>query len=240
MNTQRGIIYRWRNQVLEGDHAEELLDSWRAEAVEAEVLAETEGIDPADWDWEVLLARIRAIFPTDVTKESFDRPDHLDEDEIVEAFQEDAAKKYATRQAEIGADVMRQLERTVALSIIDNKWREHLAEMDYLRAGIGLRAMGQRDPLVEYQREGFDLFSELVDSVKLDAVRYMYHVEVVRRQEPERPANIQTNAPTSGRGRTVQHRGDKVGRNAPCPCGSGKKYKLCHGKPGAEPLQARG
>jgi preprotein translocase subunit SecA len=135
---------------------------------------------------------------------------------------------------------MRQLERTVALSIIDNKWREHLAEMDYLRAGIGLRAMGQRDPLVEYQREGFDLFSELVDSVKLDAVRYMYHVEVVRRQEPERPANIQTNAPTSGRGRTVQHRGDKVGRNAPCPCGSGKKYKLCHGKPGAEPLQARG
>jgi preprotein translocase subunit SecA len=240
MNTQRGIIYRWRNQVLEGDHAEELLESWRAEAVETEVLAEVDGIDPADWDWEALLARIRAIFPTDVTKESFDRPDHLDEDEIVEAFQEDAAKKYATRQSEIGPDVMRQLERTVALSIIDNKWREHLAEMDYLRAGIGLRAMGQRDPLVEYQREGFDLFSELVDSVKLDAVRYMYHVEVVRRQEPERPANIQTNAPTSGRGRTVQHRGDKIGRNAPCPCASGKKYKLCHGKPGAEPLQPRG
>ena len=109
--------------------------------------------------------------------------------------------------------------------------------MDYLRAGIGLRAMGQRDPLVEYQREGFDLFTELVDSVKHDTLRYMYHVEVVRRQEPERPRNLVTNAPgQSSKGRTVKHKDGKVGRNAPCPCGSGKKFKMCHGKAGAEPL----
>ncbi len=125
----------------------------------------------------------------------------------------------------------------MVLSIIDNKWREHLAEMDYLRSGIGLRAMGQRDPLVEYQREGFALFEALVDAVKTDTVRYLYHVEVVKQQAPERPKNIQTNQPgSSGKGRTVTNKGAKIGRNQACPCGSGKKYKHCHGKPGAEPL----
>jgi preprotein translocase subunit SecA len=237
MNTQRKIIYKWRNQVLEGEHADELLAEWREEAVEDQVLAFTDGIDPSEWDWDGLVAAMTAIFPTDVGSHSFSHPYDTSVDEVIEAFQADAEAKYAAREDELGVDVVRQLERTVALSIIDNKWREHLAEMDYLRAGIGLRAMGQRDPLVEYQREGFDLFSGLVDSVKVDTLRYMYHVEVVRRQEPERPKLIQTNAPgSSGKGRTVKHKGDKIGRNAPCPCGSGKKYKQCHGRAGAEPL----
>ena len=237
MNTQRQIVYKWRNQILEGEAADALLADWRTEVIEQIVTEVTAHIDISEIDWDDLIAHMTAIFPTKLDKSRFGR-DPL-EDEIIDAFVEEAELLYVERRAEIGDDVMNQLERTVPLSIIDNKWREHLAEMDYLRAGIGLRAMGQRDPLVEYQREGYDLFTDLVDSVKRDSLRYMYHVEVVRKKEPERPRDITTNAPgQSSKGRTVKHKDGKVGRNAPCPCGSGKKYKVCHGRAGAESLPA--
>ncbi|HSF85491.1 MAG TPA: preprotein translocase subunit SecA [Acidimicrobiia bacterium] len=236
MNTQREIIYRWRNQVLDGEDTAALLAGWREEVVEDEVLAMTENLDPIDWEWDEFTVRMTQLYPTNITRDSFDRPNDLDQAEVIEAFQEEAAATYAAREAELGEEVIRQLERQVVLSIIDNKWRDHLAVMDYLRAGIGLRAMGQRDPLTEYQREGYDLFSTLVSSTKADALRYLYHVEVVRKEDAPRPKAIQTNAPNAtAKPRTVKV-GDKVGRNAPCPCGSGKKYKQCHGRPGAEPL----
>jgi len=116
--------------------------------------------------------------------------------------------------------------------VIDAKWREHLSEMDYLRAGIGLRAMGQRDPLVEYQREGYDMFAELVDSVKQETTRYMFHVQVAQQAaEAQRTQERhQREAAAAGGRSTTQAVSDKVGRNDPCPCGSGKKYKHCHGK----------
>ncbi len=237
MNTQREIIYRWRNQVLDGEDTAGLLAGWRDEVVEDEVLTMTENLDPIDWDWEDFGVRMQQLYPTELTRTSFDRPDDLDEAEVVAAFREEAAQKYLEREEQLGEAIMRQLERQVVLSIIDNKWRDHLAVMDYLRAGIGLRAMGQRDPLTEYQREGYDLFSNLVETTKADSLRYLYHVEVVRKEEAPRPKSIQTNAPNAtGKPRTVRNKGDKIGRNAPCPCGSGKKYKQCHGRPGAEPL----
>ena len=153
-------------------------------------------------------------------------------------FVEEAADAYEKREGQLGADVMRSLERTVVLSVIDNKWREHLAEMDYLRSGIGLRAMGQRDPLVEYQREGFLFFEDLVASTKADSIRYMFHVEVARPEsQPQARAVTTSSAKSDGTThRQVQRVGDKIGRNEACPCGSGKKYKRCHGAPGAEPL----
>ena len=237
MNTQRKIIYQWRNQVLEGEDTDELLATWRADVVDdivGGVTADTK--EPSEWNWDELVAQMTQLYPTELSVATFDHPDDLDEVEVIEAFSAEADDMYSAREEEIGVDTMRQLERTVVLSIIDNKWREHLAEMDYLRAGIGLRAMGQRDPLVEYQREGFDLFSAIVDSVKHDSLRYMYHVKVVQKQEPQRPKSIQTNAPgITAKQKPIKSKG-KVGRNDPCPCGSGKKYKICHGKPGAEPL----
>ncbi|MBT8213971.1 MAG: preprotein translocase subunit SecA, partial [Acidimicrobiia bacterium] len=240
MNTQREIIYRWRNQVLLGEDSEtaSLVSGWRDEVVEAEVLAMTDlSTDPHEWDWEELDHRMKTLYDTELGRDSFERPDLLDPDDVVERFVEEAGSMYEAREAEIGTETVRQLERTVVLSIIDNKWREHLAEMDYLRAGIGLRAMGQRDPLVEYQREGFDLFSALVDSVKHDALRYMYHVNVVKEPvAPQRATMIQTN--TDGTTDRQVKVGAKVGRNAPCPCGSGKKFKKCHGAPGAKPVEA--
>jgi preprotein translocase subunit SecA len=237
MNTQRKIIYQWRNQVLEGEDTNELLAGWRADVVDDIVGGVTAEVkDPSEWNWDEMVTQMTQLYPTELSVATFDHPDDLDEVEVIEAFAAEADEMYAAREKEIGVDTMRQLERTVVLSIIDNKWREHLAEMDYLRAGIGLRAMGQRDPLVEYQREGFDLFTAIVDSVKHDSLRYMYHVKVVQKQEPQRPRAIQTSAPgVTAKRKPVKSKG-KVGRNDPCPCGSGKKYKICHGKPGAEPL----
>jgi preprotein translocase subunit SecA len=235
MNTQRTIIYKWRNQVLDGDDTQGLLEGWRDEVVEDEVLLMTQGIHASDWDWDDLTTRMRLIYATELDRDSFPDPEGVKETELVEAYRDEAAAKYAEREAELGEEVLRQIERQVVLSMIDNKWREHLAVMDYVRAGIGLRAMGQRDPLTEYQREGYALFSELVDTTKADSLRYLYHVEVVRQDPAPRPQAVTTNAPTTAKPKTVRV-ADKVGRNDKCPCGSGKKYKQCHGRAGAEPL----
>jgi preprotein translocase subunit SecA len=234
MNTQRKIIYEWRNQILIGGETKELITEWRNEVIEAHVRSMTDGIDPDEWDWDGFTELITSVYPPSIGKSSFAHPEDLDSEEAVEAYIADAERVYLGREDELTTDVLRRLERTVTLSIIDNKWREHLAEMDYLRSGIGLRAMAQKDPLVEYQREGFDLFSLLVDAVKEDTLRYMFHVKVERQQAPQRPTAIQTSGPTAKK-RTVRVK-DKIGRNDPCPCGSGRKYKQCHGRPGAEPL----
>jgi preprotein translocase subunit SecA len=238
MNTQRTIVYRWRNQILQGDDTESLLAEWRDEVIEDIV---DEVTSSGDWDVADVVARMSEIYPTQVGEESFEDPRDVTANELVEIFAEEAAEAYAKREEELTTTVMRALERRVVLSIIDNKWREHLAEMDYLRSGIGLRAMGQRDPLVEYQREGYEYFQELVHSTKADSIRYMFHAEVVQQPAPVlKPSAVLTSS-AKGDGSTarpVQRTGDKISRNAPCPCGSGKKYKRCHGAPGAEPLSA--
>jgi len=238
MNTQREIIYQWRNQILDGDNTDELLAEWRAETIGSEVAEMTTGVDATEWDWAEFEVRIKAIYDPTIGPTSFSDLESLTADEVVDAYVADADAAYAVREEEFGADVVRQLERTVVLSVIDNKWREQLAEMDYLRSGIGLRAMGQRDPLVEYQREAYAYFEELVYSVKHDATRYMFHVDVVQREQAPR-AQVTTSSAKSVqqvKARQVVRAGEKVGRNAPCPCGSGKKYKRCHGAVGAEPL----
>jgi preprotein translocase subunit SecA len=181
---------------------------------------------------------MKALYEPTISSASFSNPETLTSDEIIDAYVTDADAAYAAREAQFGDTVMRQLERTVTLSVIDNKWREHLAEMDYLRSGIGLRAMGQKDPLVEYQREGFNYFEELIDAVKYDATRYMFHVDVVQQQEAPKAQVTTSSAKSVQQLKQKQfiRTGEKVGRNAPCPCGSGKKYKRCHGAVGAEPL----
>ncbi len=238
MNTQRTIVYRWRNQILHGDRTDALIAEWREDVIEDTVREMADGRAPFDWDWEEFTLRMTVLYPTTLSKDSFDHPEDLTVEEVIEAYLEDAEAVYTRREEELTPEVMRSLERTVVLSVIDNKWREHLGEMDYLRGGIGLRAMGQRDPLVEYQREGFAYFEDLVATTKADSIRYMYHVEVARRPTEPRPTNLATSS-SKGDGTThrqVQREGDKIGRNDACPCGSGKKYKRCHGAPGSEPL----
>ncbi len=223
MNRQREVIYEWRRSILEGTAGDDLIGDW-IETVVAETVetAFNPEMPRIEWDWEALRLELGQYYPTAIDRSSFE--DSPSVDDVVEFAVEEGAKAYEQREEDLGSDILHQVERSVMLSVIDNKWREHLSEMDYLRAGIGLRAMGQRDPLSEYQREAYDMFTEMVDSVKRDAVKYLFHVELSKpKTEPQRVA------PLSAGGPVAQATSDKVGRNDPCPCGSGKKFKRCHG-----------
>jgi preprotein translocase subunit SecA len=226
MNHQREVIYRWRGRILRQETEAELVSEWVddvAESIVDEILHPE--LAPDEWDWDELVTQLSVVYPTSLSRDWFDFSRGLERSAVVERVLEEARAAYRAREEEIGPETMRRLEQGVVLTVIDNKWREQLAEMDYLRAGIGLRAMGQRDPLVEYQREAYDMFEELVESVKRDAVRYLFHVEVAPAGAP-RPGPVAVGA--TGKLSTGKAKA-KVGRNAPCPCGSGKKYKKCHG-----------
>jgi len=238
MNTQREIIYRWRDQILNDEDTSELIAGWRAETIGNEVREMTFGLDEDEWDWDEFETRINAVYEPGIDRGSLG---HASEAEVIEVYQTDADAVYAAREAEVGSEVMRAAERAHTLFVIDNRWREHLAEMDYLRSGIGLRAMGQRDPLVEYQREGFDFFEGLVAEVKHDTTRHLFHFvgAAEQGQQAQQRAQVTTSSAKTVQQlqqRQVQRTGGKIGRNEACPCGSGKKYKRCHGAPGAEPL----
>ena len=259
MDKQRKVIYAERRRILEGEDFHDQALELITDVVEAAV-AENANPDlhAEEWDWDALIARAREIFPTTITADRFD-PATVEYEEVVDAFREDAVAIYRKREEELGADQLREIERLVLLNVIDNRWREHLYSMDYLQEGIGLRAMAQKDPLVEYQREGYDMFVMMQHTIKEDFARYIFHIETVRREERE-AANMrqerrqipmaQMQAPpesveVDGQGHPPaesegvhyeQARSDKIPRNAPCPCGSGKKYKQCHGRPGAAAL----
>jgi preprotein translocase subunit SecA len=222
MNRQREVVYDWRRSILEGTAGDDLIGDWIdtvvTEVVEGELSPD---VPRSEWDWEELHRELSQVYPTTVD----DGKVTGGVDDVTEFAVEEALDAYAKREEELGPELLRQVERSVMLSVIDNKWREHLSDMDYLRAGIGLRAMGQRDPLSEYQREAYDMFTEMVESVKRDAVRYLFRVELAKpKTEPQR-----VEAAPTGPAAAKQAVSDKVGRNDPCPCGSGKKYKRCHG-----------
>ena len=228
MNRQREVIYTWRQKVLQEQDTEELVRGWIEEAVEEQVLVGvSDEISPTEWDWEELTRLIDQLYPSSVRREDVIRPG-VEVQEVVDAFVADAQAAYDRREADFGSGLLRRLERSVVLNIVDTKWREQLAEMDYLRSGIGLRAMGQRDPLTEYQREAYDMFSDMVASIKSDSVRYLFRAQMV--EQPQRADPVIRLQGTGGAALKRQATAkDKVGRNEPCPCGSGKKYKRCHG-----------
>ena len=234
MNTQRQVIYEERQKILHGaDFKDEALDM-----VEDVVRRTVGSVAPSEvfteeWDTDVVLAGIREVYPSRMTKA--DLEEVANSAELEERCVDEALELYEEKERTIGSEVMRELERMVLLNITDTKWREHLYEMDYLQEGIHLRAYAQKDPLTEYRREAYNMFEELTDSIRDDFVKYIYRVELVRQDEPgrPRPQRVVENrgdepVPTST-GAAPQAISDKVPRNAPCPCGSGKKYKKCHG-----------
>jgi preprotein translocase subunit SecA len=254
MNRQRQVIYGERRKILEGQDFRDEALQLVMDVVESAVAENAnEDIHPEEWDWESLFARVREIFPTSLMPENIDQTNAIYY-EVVEAFQSDALSVYEQREQQLGSEQVREIERLVLLNVIDNRWREHLYEMDYLQEGIGLRAMGQKDPLVEYQREGFDMFLQMQETIKEDFARYIFHVEIVREDDARRRPPRQTRQERRQIPMTMssaggdegeapaedpivqQAKSDKVPRNAPCPCGSGKKFKHCHGRPGAASL----
>ncbi|HLW17590.1 MAG TPA: preprotein translocase subunit SecA [Actinomycetota bacterium] len=238
INKQREAIYERRNEILDGEDFEEQAEQWIHDVVESVVqeFANSE-IQPEEWDLEGMINTMRTIYPTAFTAQTFE-VETLTPDELTERFNEEALAVYDRRAEEIGEEEFRNIERRVLLSVLDSKWREHLYEMDYLQEGIGLRAIGQRDPLVEYQNEGFSMFQGMQDEIKNEFVQYMFHVQVVREQQADQQAAQQQSrlrylkeAAEGEEAPAVMEtaHSDKIPRNAPCPCGSGKKYKKCHG-----------
>ncbi len=313
MNRQRHAVYSDRRKVLEGADVEPRLRATVDTVVEQYVIGATEGF-AEDWDLEQLWTNMATLYPVSLNRAEYEERDDLDRQLLIDDFKADAQAAYDRREAELGEEVMRELERRVLLTVLDRKWREHLYEMDYLREGIGLRAMAQRDPLVEYQREGGDMFNAMMEAFMEEVVGFVFHLEVEVQDVPqvglvtdadgapvtvsadrnghdrplvesgpdpdgpgvavhvlddqagEEPEEILAELPAAARpqlrakGLTGQRssglsysapgedgsvktagppasKADNpyagVGRNAPCPCGSGKKFKMCHGRPGA-------
>ncbi|HEY5822198.1 MAG TPA: preprotein translocase subunit SecA [Propionibacteriaceae bacterium] len=320
MNRQRHAVYGDRRKVLEGADVESRLRSTVDTVVEQYVVAATEGF-AEDWDLEQLWTNMNTLYPVGLSRADYEENDDLERATLIADFIADAQAAYDHREELLGEEVMRELERRVLLTVLDRKWREHLYEMDYLREGIGLRAMAQRDPLVEYQREGGDMFNAMMGAFMEEVVGFVFHLEVEVEAAPavgvvagadgravqigagtktapliesgpdpdgsgievhavggdaeaeavaaemdealdELPPTDEPVARPKVKAKGLGRSGDRalsysapgedgsvktagttagkpadeyagVGRNAPCPCGSGKKFKMCHGRPGA-------
>ncbi|MBV9290885.1 MAG: preprotein translocase subunit SecA [Frankiales bacterium] len=325
LNKQRTVIYDERRRVLLGDDIHEQITNMIEDVVRDYVAGATSEGYPEDWDLDTLWTGLKQLYPVSMSHQELDDRSGggLSSEFLVEELTADALNAYKQREEELGAEVLRELERRVILSVLDRKWREHLYEMDYLQEGIGLRGYGQRDPLVEYQREAFDMFGAMMDGIKEESVGFLFNLEIQAEEEPpadepaptfggshdgydalppspfgeptpqiglpgepvpsgapaafvdgvesqqappplgepaderqrvadvlgqvlgqpNRPAGLQYSAPTvDGEGGVQRTREvtrpdgssdsatfGEVSRNAPCPCGSGRKFKRCHG-----------
>ncbi|KRF03506.1 preprotein translocase subunit SecA [Nocardioides sp. Soil777] len=289
MSRQREVIYGERRRVLEGADLEDQIRTFANDVIAGYVAGSTEGY-AEDWDLDKLFTALGQLYPCSLDAEGVEAAAGgragMSREALVADLQKDIQEAYDRREAEVGDEVMRELERRVILSVLDRKWREHLYEMDYLREGIYLRAYSQRDPLVEYQREGFDMFAAMMDGIKEESVGFLFNLQVEIAEddgddehdhahdhdhdhEPtpvgaaaaapaidmgeaqghapqfrakglerkERPTNLAYSAPSEDGEVEVKAEGVSdeyagVGRNDVCPCGSGKKFKRCHGAPG--------
>jgi preprotein translocase subunit SecA len=278
LNQQRDVVYKYRDDVLEGRDMSETAKTEVVELIERLVTEYLASDFVEDWDVPGLLRRVEEIFTPSEAISAID-PNRTDRDDLIVRLQEEALAQYERREAELGEELMRALERFLLLQIIDQRWREHLYDMDYLREGIHLRGFAQIEPLVAYKNEAFELFKDLMNSVWGDFARMIFHVEVTVQDEnggapPEPARRVTPGQSSSTGGRNVTYSGgsagqagamamasaaagagvaeapgveegepmlpppveqrrvdeaDQLGRNDPCWCGSGKKFKKCHG-----------
>ena len=240
MNRQREVIYAERREVLEGRDIKDQVQEFMVETVSAYVTGATSEGYAEDWDLDTLHTALKALYPISFSFNELvaevNGKAGLDHEFLLNRVLDDAKGAYAAREESLGSEVMRELERKVLLQVLDRKWREHLYEMDYLQEGIGLRAMAQRDPLVEYQREGYDLFAAMMDSIAEEMIGFLFHVEVNVQNNEVEAKGLATPSKQEQQLRYTAADVDGVAvesggtsRNAPCPCGSGRKFKRCHG-----------
>jgi preprotein translocase subunit SecA len=258
LNKQREVIYAIRRDILMGEDVDTM--SYVEDALTGVVTEYvSDDVYPEDWDLDALTAEVNRFYPCRIDFKSLDI-ETLTSAEVLAMVLDDARERLEERKVEWdertaeldrlgvargdGVDSFEEAERRTLLSVVDSRWREHLYEMDYLREGIGWRGLSQRDPLVEYKREGFDIFQEMERGLKEDYVTYIYRVENIKLREEEMQQLTYSGGEEEPNQRPSSPRKAqaKIGRNDPCPCGSGKKYKKCHGMPGAPPLgsEARG
>jgi preprotein translocase subunit SecA len=229
MNKHREVIYSERQRVLTEEDLRTMIMTWVEEHFNELVETFLGSENPEEWDVEALLNEIRQVFPPG-TEPEFEELEDATRDEVVERLVDRADEVYDRREEEMGAEAMRLLERLWILRVIDQWWIQHLTAMDDLREGIGLRAYGQRDPLVEYKAEAYRQFDELTAMIRQGVVRGIFRIQLNRPAErPKAMERATTNREEEQPKMPVQA-GKKVGRNDPCPCGSGRKFKRCHGK----------
>jgi preprotein translocase subunit SecA len=279
MNVQRMVVYEQRRKVLEGVDLSEEIGGWMDQLIARIVFEHTQSDYAEEWDLESLFAEMQALYETEISPDEIDAAS-MSREELIDEFADDAADAYEQKVEEYGAELMREVERYLVLQVVDVRWREHLESMEYLRDGIHLRAMAQKDPLSEYRSEGHGMFEELTATIQEEIVRYLLRIQIDRPEQTElepaasgpngggnggltyehesvagadaiRAAGGSGGAPapagagalragataggggaaatTVSTGQRVASEFDRVGRNDPCPCGSGKKYKKCHG-----------
>ena len=247
MNVQREIIYKQRRQVLDGENINDTISKMIDAVAENTVSAYYDGT--AEINVSALLTEIRNTFGIEVYEaiKEFISQNSKDSNSIIKELKEQAHKQYALKEQEVGENELRELERVVMLKVVDQKWMDHIDSMDELKNGIGLRAYGQKDPVVQFRLEGFDMFEQMVEDIKLDVVKMLMNLRKqteARREEAVKITgaalkplhSLDTNGQRTQNtanadiNRTVVNEGPKVGRNDPCTCGSGKKYKNCCGR----------
>jgi preprotein translocase subunit SecA len=266
MNEQREVIYRYRNRVLDGEDISETAKVQISDAIERMAEEYLPGDFPEEWDLDGFFTQLEQIYPTGLAADEFD-PNSLNKPELMSELRDDIIKAYEEREEELGEELMRGLERFILLQIIDERWREHLHDIDYMREGIHLRGFAQEDPLVAYKNEAYQMFGALIQAIWEEFARYIFNVEI--EIEPEQQGGGQMWQPPTGSSSTgnlqyagggmdqtsafaaaaaaagangdeyyeepqpkieqVRREEPKIGRNDPCWCGSGKKYKKCHG-----------
>ena len=232
MNEQREVIYAERLQVLNGENMRNVIMKMLNDIVEGAVDMSIGDEQSADkWNFKELNELILPIIPLKPL-ELNDEIRHMKKDELKHALKEKATKFYEAKEAEFpDAEQIREIERVVLLKVIDNKWMSHIDDMDQLRQGIGLQAYGQRDPLVEYKMSGYEMFEDMSSAIREDTVRILCHIRVEQKIEREAAARVTGTNRDNTAARTPQRRAaQKIYPNDPCPCGSGKKYKQCHGR----------
>ncbi len=262
MNTQRMVIYEQRRRVLEGEDLSEDVREWIRETVESTVAQFTDAEYPEDWDHDGLVTSMQSLYDTDITvQELREEVDVQDREALTEEFLEDALEAYDEREQALGSELAREVERYIILQTVDQRWREHLETMDYLREGVHLRAFAQKDPLVEYRGEGHVMFEELGRTIRQEVVFTLFHIAVTVEEPALEPMQARDSSlhyehettagadviaaaggaatalasppATSAEGSFAQapavNEHKDIGRNDPCWCGSGKKFKKCHG-----------
>jgi preprotein translocase subunit SecA len=257
MNTQRMVIYEQRRRVLEGEDLSDEVREWIRETVETTVTQFADAEYPEEWDLDGLVTAMESLYGTDITIEELREEINVtDREALIEEFVDDALETYEEREQALGAELAREVERFIILQTVDQRWREHLEAMDYLREGVHLRAFAQKDPLVEYRGEGHVMFEELGQTIRSEVVFTLFHVTVEVEQPGLEPTQAREGslqyehetsagadviaaaggaatalaAPPSGNGGSfaqapVVNEHKDIGRNDPCWCGSGKKFK---------------
>jgi preprotein translocase subunit SecA len=240
MNQQREVIYSQRRDVLTSEDLRESVTEIVEEQVEGIIdLYADEKSHPEDWDWKGLQDAVYQQF-------SFrwvppEEKDHLNRDELKEMISQQAREIYQKKEEEFGVPMLRYLEKVIMLQSVDHHWKDHLLAIDQLKEGIGLRGYGQKDPRIEYQKEAYEMFLDMLERIKRDTLEKLFAVQIAKEKEarelqmPKKQTFVMSRGELpqaggeteSGKGVTIRREGKKVGRNDPCPCGSGKKYKRC-------------